>query len=573
MAIMRPELDEERLLLIEQRSRAEAKFYRACRDGLSERFLVLFSLPWVGADNRGNVRDGEVDFIIFDEQSGFLVIEIKGGGISRDPRTGQWASSNRNGTFEIKDPFEQAKTNKHKVLGLLKTHPYWQRAGGRILAGHAVFFPDLMDIDKLVTPSSPAAIIGGMNDLSDLGSWCSRALAYWQGNGAPYLAFGKGGVHVAENIFCRPISVPALLSAKLMDEERQRIQLTQQQALLLSALGLRKKAAIAGGAGTGKTLLALYKAQKLAESGLKTLLLCYNRELADHLKAVYGGQTNLSPMSFHQLCDWHIRLTLQRTGRDVLAKAKTMYPRDDLFDVQMPYALALSTEELPDEKFDAIIVDEGQDFKEEYWLPVEMLLKDMEEDFLYIFFDPNQAVYHCAKSFPIKELPFLLNANCRNTRCIHELANHFYQGTEMVPPPILGEPTNWIVDPSRIVQVQQLHRTIATLIKDEKISPTEMVVLVAGDYKEAFYGLLQPFTLPHGVKWSWEKHRVPQAVLVDTVRRYKGLEALIVFLWGLDAVDNEKLREILYVGVSRAKSRIYVITNPVDRKRLFPWIQ
>lgn len=51
-------------------------------------------------------------------------------------------------------------------------------------------------------------------------------------------------------------------------------------------------------------------------------------------------------------------------------------PNDDYFDVQLPLAAYYAIEELGDKlQFDAIVIDEGQDFGEEYWLPVEMALQ------------------------------------------------------------------------------------------------------------------------------------------------------------------------------------------------------
>ena len=46
---------------------------------------------------------------------------------------------------------------------------------------------------------------------------------------------------------------------------------------------------------------------------------------------------------------------------------------------------------------------------------------------------------------------------------------------------------------------------------------------------------------------------------MDTVRRFKGLEASVVILWGLDGVDWERSEELLYVGMSRAKSLLVVV--------------
>jgi superfamily I DNA and RNA helicase len=51
-------------------------------------------------------------------------------------------------------------------------------------------------------------------------------------------------------------------------------------------------------------------------------------------------------------------------------------------------------------------------------------------------------------------------------------------------------------------------------------------------------------------------------VLIDTVQRFKGLEAPIVILWGLDAINLTRSQELLYVGMSRAKSLLVVVGTP-----------
>lgn len=559
MARMLPQLSEQRLEEIAERSKAEATFYRQCRDNLDSRFVVFFSVPWVGADNKGKVRDGEIDFMIFDPNSGFMVIEIKGGGISYKSSTDEWFTTNDKGTFSIKNPFIQAKENKHKVLEILKNHPRWSRIGvSRVLMAHAVFFPNLQSVDRLVMPQSPQELIGCATDFSRLNKWVEAVFNYWKGLDEKFQPLGAAGISLAEAIFFRAVEVRPLLASQLADEEKIRIQLTDQQAHLLSALGMRKRAAISGGAGTGKTLLALNKARKLADSGIRTLLICYNRPLADHLKTLSLDNDNLLPMTYHQLCDWRIGIVKTEKGRDLLQEAKEAYPKEDLFDVQIPYALALSTEILP-ERFDAIIIDEGQDFRDDYWLPIEMLLTHPINSYLYIFFDQNQALYKNASTFPIADDPFELTANCRNTRYIHDASYHYYNGNPTDAPAITGEPIDIIVAPSVSAQAKKLQAAIVKLLVDEKVSPTNITVLVAGDTKEAYYDLLKSQTLPNGVQWSVEKHDVINGVKVDTVKRFKGLESTILFLWGLDDLDGKRNREILYVGLSRAKSRLYVV--------------
>src|SRR5262245_36589659 len=130
------------------KSQAEASFYRACRDSLPADWLVLFSVPWVGTTVGGRRYDGEADFIVFVPSSGFLVIEVKGGGVEYVPIEGRWYSTDGRGTrHAIKDPFRQAVSEKHSVLDILRNNAGWRSAHTEwVLAGHAVL---LLDVDRL----------------------------------------------------------------------------------------------------------------------------------------------------------------------------------------------------------------------------------------------------------------------------------------------------------------------------------------------------------------------------------------------------------------------------------------
>jgi hypothetical protein len=289
MPRMRPELTEDELNILQPR--AEARFYRACRAQLRHDLLILHSVALIRLTTNNTPEDGEADFVVCDERRGFLVIEVKGGGVSHDPVSGTWSSISRANTrHDIKDPFRQGVMQKREILRQIINHHRWP-AGKRVVAGHAAFFPDIDDCRPLCLPHAPAEIMGSRRDLSSLPAWIDLVFNYWKGQERSWQPLGKDGMGIIEDLFCRPIDVRPLVSTRLQEEEVIRIRLTQQQARLLRALGTRKRAAICGGAGTGKTLLAVERAKSLATSGATTLLLCYNRGLADHLKVVMEGQS------------------------------------------------------------------------------------------------------------------------------------------------------------------------------------------------------------------------------------------------------------------------------------------
>jgi superfamily I DNA/RNA helicase len=272
-------------------------------------------------------------------------------------------------------------------------------------------------------------------------------------------------------------------------------------------------------------------------------------------------------MSFHQLCHWRVSVVKNPTGTDLLDEARHIYPGADLYDVQLPYALARSTE-MSDFRYDAIVVDEGQDFKEEYWLPVVLLGKEEPQRSLYVFFDPNQSIYKCADTFPIKDPPFLLTANCRNTRFIHEAAYAFFRGEETSPPPIEGEPPQLLVSPSTNAQCTKIYSSILELLNREGVSAADIAVLVAGKNKQTYYADLSSRPLPSGEQWAVEQHRMKNSVTLDTVSRFKGLEAAVVFLCGLHDVDADIAKELYYVGISRAKSRLFLVGSAEECQAL-----
>jgi superfamily I DNA and RNA helicase len=419
-----------------------------------------------------------------------------------------------------------------------------------------VFLPDLDDAAQFVGTDRPADIIGAREDLEHLSRWIDGAVHFWEGK-EPFEPLGSLGLSLIETIFCRSIEVRPLIAQSLHVEEELRIRLTEQQARVLRILGSRKRAVISGGAGTGKTLLAAEKARTLAAEHRKVLFLCYNRPLADALKRSMSRSSNVQVLSFHQLCENRSAQVRREHGRELLAEAAAAYPGADRFEVQMPFALALSNEVL-EQKYDAIVVDEAQDFIDEYWFAIEELLKDQKEGALYIFNDPNQALYRRHANLPINDDPYYLTANCRNTSYIHRAAYRYFRGEQTDPPDIEGTEIIQAAGRSIEEQATQIARETSRLIKQEGVRPSQIAVLVLGRPKNQFYDALARHSLGRATGWSIEVHNSDR-VLMDTVKRFKGLEAAIVFLWLPPVPSDLDDCEALYVGLSRAKSMVYIV--------------
>ena len=541
-------------------SRAEARFYEACRDQLPQQIVVIYSANWIYRNDRGRLTEGEADFTILSPANGLVIVEVKGGGVSFDPATGTWRSVDRHGQPHlIKDPFRQASSERHALLDQINGHVLWRQwSGGRFTIGHAVFFPDIGDAAPLVGPDRPRELMGVNTDLRDLTRWLDGATRFWRQ--PVHTQLGVKGVRLVEEILCCPVDVRPVLRAAVDDAELQRIRLTANQAKTLRVLGGRRRAVIAGGAGTGKTLLAVEKARQLAQDGLSVLLLCYNRPLAHWIAVGLSDQPSITALSYHQLCDLRVRQALA-LGRDLMREAAQAYPGGgdrQQFDVHMPFALALAADVVT-ERFDAIVVDEAQDFSDEYWFGVELQLRDQVAGHFYIFTDENQALYPRRGALPVEGEPFQLTVNCRNTSSIHVAGYRFYRGALIDEPELHGPDVIWTSARTPQAQADAIAKRVHQWLRVESIEPQDVTVLVAARPKSMRYALLGERSEAAGATWAIEDHAGRRAVLVDTVGRFKGLESQAVVLWIGDEIVDEAMWETVYVGLTRAKSLLAVI--------------
>ena len=554
-----PELKDGELNLLQ--SSAEAKVYRAIRDSCPKTYLVLFQIGWIATRENSGYSDGEIDFVICDPNRGFLVIEVKGGGISSNPETGKWFSTDRSGQeHPIKDPIKQALNAKHAIYRKLKKFnklnefPFASSS-----SGHSVFFPDIKFNNSLIKPDCERQMIGTAENLSNMGEWIEKAFEFCSADYSK--GPGSAGMELMKQTFGRPISANALTSSNIEAAEKRVLELTSTQSSLLSFIKSRRRAIISGGAGTGKTVLAVEKAKELAADGYKTLVTCYNRPLADFLRFNLASEENISVLDVHQIAKRYIDAANAATKRDLIEEIQGMHRGADLWDVIMPIALWDSAE-FVETRFDAIVCDEGQDIPEDFWMPLQRILSDFDNSPFFIFRDENQDIFKRSTSSVFEEIPFNLGINCRNTSEIHAYAYQNYRGPAVTAPntsniPVTNLTTRGIVEQSELITVQ-----IRQMLTDPGISPSDIVVLISSaENSSRLKGELAQKKISNSVNWTANHRQSGNEVLIETVKRFKGLEARIVILWlddgGISPIEGEEL----YVGSSRARSQLVIVST------------
>ena len=176
-----------------------------------------------------------------------------------------------------------------------------------------------------------------------------------------------------------------------------------------------------GVAGSGKTVLLIARANLIAQDQNKrVLILCFNRALAVYLREVFGQSANVTCLHFHE---WARRHGVQFTQNE----------DEEAFGERLLRRLQRSEGEA--HQYDAVFVDEAQDFAQSWFLCAKLALKEPDDGDLLIVGDGSQSLYRRRK-FTWREAGvnalgrtintrFDLDKNYRNTREIMKLAAEF----------------------------------------------------------------------------------------------------------------------------------------------------
>lgn len=531
------------------RSSAERRLYEAMARELSDKWVVFHSVKWIGQDSQGRPRDGEADFVLAHPDLGVLTLEVKGGRISFDQRTGHFISTDaQDVSHDIGDPFEQAMKSKKVLLEKLQGTPGWQRR--RVVFGHAVAFPDAVMDGSWLHPNAPREIVISALDVVSLESRLREVLQFWRGPVSADQPPGPVGIEVLERVLGQASRIRnPLLAIGARADEQSLIELTAQQFRYLRFLKGVRRAAIAGCAGSGKTLLAVEKARSLADEGLRVLFVCYNRALADYVGITLAHRQHFDVYSFHQLCVHWANRASARVAHD--AEASEEYFTQSLSDELLAAAGKLGG------YYDALIVDEAQDFHANWWEALPWVLNDPANGILYIFFDDNQRIYPDRLPVPIKAEPFPLDENCRNTQCIFDVVGQFYRGPQ--PPRVLGpqgHPAEIIPYSSGADGNTQLRRLLHRLLNEDGFRHDELAILTGlGSRSSSILGqrlgnvqITDRLPLQNG------------EVFGTTIRRFKGLERPVIILAEIDGrLPADDAEMLMYIGTSRARAYLIIL--------------
>lgn len=539
--------------------RAEYLVYDKLNEQLGDNWLVLYgsAIKWT---HQYGVSDRETEFIIAHPSLGALALEVKGGSVTREGNTWYttWLSElhkpeSLRERHRIKNPYTQVTDAAEAYRRKIDDYIYAQRLPIRFpKIGTAVCFPYIEVPNAFfVGADAPREITLDRTDLDGLKDRIYRILKLYQGkSGNPP---GKMGIDILKQVLARSWHIDSFMAYQLEGAEERRKELTKEQFHLLYNLQGNPKMLISGCAGSGKTMIAAEKARRLAEQGQRVLFTCYNENLANWLRGSEFARSSMIINHFHQLC-----YQLASSSKEVNLPGWTRklgIDKETYFHVKMPEALELAAIDIGI-TFDAVIVDEGQDFKASWLKTLHELLTDPESGVFYIFYDDNQRIYN-QSNIPFSWPSFRLRKNMRNTNPIFaQLKRYYHHPAEILPSGNMG-PDPWFVNPKDYDDEYQALQYVLERLTEQKIEPSRITILTPRAKQNSLWG--KKPDEPGKFAPVWKLNTIANQVSCCTVQSFKGLESPVIILTELEHLYPQKATELLYVAISRAKDYLVVV--------------
>ncbi len=531
-------------------NRAEKYVYDALSTLNKNDYDVFFQKNFTGtAENES--ADYEIDFLIIDKRlnrfNGVLIIEVKGGEMSFSSKLNCWF---QNGKRIEPGPDAQAKKNKYNFLQRFKNLLI------NVPVGWALCFPDGNNVTGEFTPVNirswqvfdNTALMSCEKSIELAFEEISRQEI--QRSGEPIEVYN----YKLSKSLLRGLGIVQPLNILLKQYDDRFITLAQEQKTFFENLYQVDRLAVSGGAGSGKTILASSAANDFANEGKKVLLLCFNRMLCQALQRTNKAD-NIRISTFHTYAYEYIsEFTSEWYDHQ---EDKGSYFHESIFPEKLKEIL--DTHPLKD-KYDILIVDEGQDFNLS-WLTQAFRLVENDGKII-IFFDINQNIFNRNFEIPDRNtfFPFNLKYNYRNTQKICDFVSN-KTGFEILPG---NTPTGVNVEQIEYKTIQELSDRlgfeIQNLIYKEMLNPNDLVVLIDGSVADHPLNTVKELS-GHQIKpWDVSSQRDHNVIYFTSISRFKGLESSVIMLISDNKKDSYQNTRF-YTQCTRAKSLLKIFNK------------
>ena len=569
---------------------AEVRVLEQLHRCLEDDYLVWHNVA-VGPKQR------EPDIVILHPSRGLLVLEVKGWKLQHMLRAtpSQVTLNRESGQRELPHPLQQARGYITELVSFMQDDPGLQQqegshAGNFILPwGYGcvmaqveraqitdprwdTLFPPHLTLTKedLADDLDPAAFqerLWGMFSVH-----FPHTLTLPQRDRIRWHLFPELRMPTQAGLFIVDDAQPELPPAEAL---LQVMDLHQEQ--LARSLGEGHRV-VHGVAGSGKSMILIYRAQQLADAARPdrpVLVLCYNKALSVRLEAVLrqrGVDERVQVRTFHSWC-----FDMARSYQVDIARLPNGKPDYDGLAARI--VEAVDRGRIPKGQYAALLIDEAHDF-DDAWLRLAPQLVDPNTQSLLVLYDDAQSIYRKPRrNFSFASVGIraqgrtsVLKVNYRNTSEVLQLATrtagdllagrnpqqedddiahmHPIAGGRHGDPPLLLRCQSAQEEADEVAQ-----RVMAAL--ERGISPESIGIIARNRYLldpiEAALKRRKVITqrLKEAREWA------PDSVKLASLHACKGLEFHTAIVIGLQALPDARAEpeeewRLLYVAMTRA---------------------
>lgn len=531
-------------------AQAERVVWEVLRDQLPDDAALFYAVRLLEGE-----KHQAIDLLVAWPRVGIAAIEVTGGVVARDESG--WTVS---GARAAIDPVGEVRDEEHMLHRML-VEGRSPAASARFV--HLVALPHTPVPADWSVPDLPRALVLDRDDLSDAARLVRRGIQEHGHEHEGSFAHGSRPLTEAglEDLVDRlgaqmPSQIAALRKATSDDERLGHI--TRDQAKVLDMFEHYHRLAVTGPAGSGKTWLALEQARRRAGAGDRTAIVCRSRGLSRYLQRVVACWDPRERPVFVGVPQDLLRFW----GREpavIPGHVQHEAEAADYWTHRLPIALFDVAVRRPDvERFDALVVDEAQEFGEEWWRALAECLREPQVGSLVVFTDNGTSDDWRRSGAPIDVAPLELEENVRSSRQIARLTGSF-SISEVLPRGRKRAAVRFVDVPAEYASAVA-DAAVDALI-DEGYDPGDIAVLTTATH----WAAEEELAAFEGYPGYWDHFLAGTELHRGGVRDFEGLERAVVVLVvnGFEEKDAEHEREILYTGLSRARA-LLVVVGPAE---------